>query len=54
MSKTIETCKVIEKRDYYYGKPEKINGKCKGYESEKRPYDLLAVCKKCKFLYQEN
>lgn len=41
----------MEKKSYYYGKPNIVDGKCEGYSSSKRPYKLLAVCEKCKFVY---
>lgn len=51
MKKTIENCKTIEKQSYYYAKPKVIDGKCEGYCSTKKPYNLLSACQKCKFLY---
>lgn len=53
MAKTIESCKTIEKQSYCYVNPKVIDGKCDGYCSSKKPYNLLAVCRKCKLLYKE-
>lgn len=53
MERTIKTCPVIRKQEYWHGKPKIEDGKCFGYVSSKRPYDTLSTCRKCKFYVED-
>lgn len=50
--KTVETCAVRKKQQYYYGDRRQFNGRCLGYEKE-RGEGLLKACEKCEFLFKE-
>lgn len=46
MEKTIDDCKLIEKKNF---KPAVKNGKCGGFTSVKSTGLVLKKCRECKF-----